>query len=122
MAEGAGQETDALAQNMKTLLHHMRLTILFAILTGLVTVGIALLECFPRLSHGVLVSLGLERVRGGEMLLCAQLLAINLALFIPAMIQSIKRLREKVEGVSEQWALKTVWGVGYKFELIGKGK
>ena len=29
----------------------------------------------------------------------------------------IKRLREKVEGVSEQWALKTVWGVGYKFEL-----
>ena len=34
----------------------------------------------------------------------------------------IKRLREKVEGVSEQWALKTVWGVGYKFELTGKGK
>ena len=30
----------------------------------------------------------------------------------------IKRLREKVEGVSERWALKTVWGVGYKFELI----
>ncbi|MBR3561535.1 MAG: response regulator transcription factor [Oscillospiraceae bacterium] len=29
----------------------------------------------------------------------------------------VKRLREKVEGVSEQWALKTVWGVGYKFEL-----
>ena len=29
----------------------------------------------------------------------------------------IKRLREKVEGVSEKWALKTVWGVGYKFEL-----
>ena len=29
----------------------------------------------------------------------------------------IKRLREKVEGVSEQWELKTVWGVGYKFEL-----
>ena len=28
----------------------------------------------------------------------------------------IKRLREKVEGVSNQWALKTVWGVGYKFE------
>ena len=27
----------------------------------------------------------------------------------------VKRLREKVEGVSEQWALKTVWGVGYKF-------
>ena len=31
----------------------------------------------------------------------------------------IKRLREKVEGVSDQWALKTVWGVGYKFELKG---
>ncbi len=29
----------------------------------------------------------------------------------------IKRLREKVEGVSEQWTLRTVWGVGYKFEL-----
>ena len=29
----------------------------------------------------------------------------------------IKRLREKVENVSDQWALKTVWGVGYKFEL-----
>jgi len=29
----------------------------------------------------------------------------------------IKRLREKVEGVSDRWALKTVWGVGYKFEL-----
>ena len=31
----------------------------------------------------------------------------------------IKRLREKVENVSDQWALKTVWGVGYKFELKG---
>lgn len=29
----------------------------------------------------------------------------------------IKRLREKLEGVSDHWALKTVWGVGYKFEL-----
>lgn len=29
----------------------------------------------------------------------------------------IKRLREKLEGVSSQWSLKTVWGVGYKFEL-----
>ena len=28
----------------------------------------------------------------------------------------IKRLREKVENVSDQWELKTVWGVGYKFE------
>jgi len=28
----------------------------------------------------------------------------------------IKRLREKLENVSEKWALKTVWGVGYKFE------
>ena len=31
----------------------------------------------------------------------------------------IKRLREKVENVSDQWALKTVWGVGYKFEVNG---
>ncbi len=30
----------------------------------------------------------------------------------------IKRLREKLEGISDQWALKTVWGVGYKFELL----
>lgn len=29
----------------------------------------------------------------------------------------IKRLREKLEGVSNKWALKTVWGVGYKFEV-----
>lgn len=29
----------------------------------------------------------------------------------------IKRLREKLEGVSSQWTLKTVWGVGYKFEV-----
>ena len=29
----------------------------------------------------------------------------------------IKRLREKLEGVSDQWRLKTVWGVGYKFEV-----
>ena len=28
----------------------------------------------------------------------------------------IKRLREKLEGVSDKWNLKTVWGVGYKFE------
>ena len=29
----------------------------------------------------------------------------------------VKRLREKLEGVSDQWCLKTVWGVGYKFEV-----
>lgn len=29
----------------------------------------------------------------------------------------IKRLREKLDGYSEKWALKTVWGVGYKFEV-----
>ena len=28
----------------------------------------------------------------------------------------VKRLREKLEGVSDKWVLKTVWGVGYKFE------
>lgn len=28
----------------------------------------------------------------------------------------VKRLREKLEGVSDKWRLKTVWGVGYKFE------
>ena len=30
----------------------------------------------------------------------------------------VKRLREKLEGVSDKWNLKTVWGVGYKFEVI----
>lgn len=29
----------------------------------------------------------------------------------------VKRLREKLEGVSDKWYLKTVWGVGYKFEV-----
>ena len=28
----------------------------------------------------------------------------------------VKRVREKLEGVSDKWELKTVWGVGYKFE------
>ena len=31
----------------------------------------------------------------------------------------VKRLREKLEGVSNSWGLKTVWGVGYKFEVQG---
>lgn len=30
----------------------------------------------------------------------------------------IKRLRAKLNGISDQWALRTVWGVGYKFELL----
>ena len=30
----------------------------------------------------------------------------------------VKRLREKLEGKSDKWTLKTVWGVGYKFELL----
>ena len=30
----------------------------------------------------------------------------------------VKRLREKLEGVSDKWELKTVWGVGYKFEVF----
>jgi DNA-binding response OmpR family regulator len=29
----------------------------------------------------------------------------------------IKRLREKLDNVSDEWSLKTVWGVGYKFEV-----
>lgn len=28
----------------------------------------------------------------------------------------IKRLREKLEGVSDKWELRTIWSVGYKFE------
>ena len=30
----------------------------------------------------------------------------------------VKRLREKLEGVSDSWSVKTVWGVGYKFEAL----
>ena len=30
----------------------------------------------------------------------------------------VKRLREKLENISEHWTLKTVWGVGYKFEVL----
>lgn len=30
----------------------------------------------------------------------------------------VKRLREKLENVSDNWSLKTVWGVGYKFEVV----
>ena len=30
----------------------------------------------------------------------------------------VKRLREKLEGVSDNWCLRTVWGVGYKFEVL----
>ena len=30
----------------------------------------------------------------------------------------IKRLREKLDGTSDKWVLKTVWGVGYKFEIL----
>ena len=32
----------------------------------------------------------------------------------------VKRLREKLENVSDEWCLKTVWGVGYKFETHKK--
>ena len=31
----------------------------------------------------------------------------------------VKRLREKLEGVSDKWFLQTVWGVGYKFKIEG---
>ena len=30
----------------------------------------------------------------------------------------VKRLREKLENVHANWSLKTVWGVGYKFEVL----
>ena len=29
----------------------------------------------------------------------------------------VKRVRQKIDGVSDKWQLKTVWGVGYKFEV-----
>ncbi|MDD2417916.1 MAG: response regulator transcription factor [Oscillospiraceae bacterium] len=34
----------------------------------------------------------------------------------------VKRLREKLDGVSDRWTLKTVWGVGYKFEVKEDGE
>ena len=34
----------------------------------------------------------------------------------------VKRVREKLEDVSEKWRLKTVWGVGYKFEVDSEDK
>ena len=34
----------------------------------------------------------------------------------------VKRLREKIDGVSDKWELKTVWGVGYKFEVAANEK
>ena len=34
----------------------------------------------------------------------------------------VKRLREKIDGASDQWSLKTVWGVGYKFEVSDSAK
>lgn len=30
----------------------------------------------------------------------------------------IKRLREKLDGASKEWSLKTVWGIGYKFDIV----
>ncbi|MBQ3492399.1 MAG: response regulator transcription factor [Oscillospiraceae bacterium] len=30
----------------------------------------------------------------------------------------VKRLREKLENISDKWSVKTVWGVGYKFEAL----
>ncbi len=30
----------------------------------------------------------------------------------------IKRLREKLDNISDKWVIKTVWGVGYKFEIL----
>ena len=32
----------------------------------------------------------------------------------------VKRLREKLEGTSDSWSLKTVWGMGYKFEVVSQ--
>ena len=34
----------------------------------------------------------------------------------------IKRLREKLEGASDSWSLKTIWGVGYKFEVTSENQ
>jgi DNA-binding response OmpR family regulator len=28
----------------------------------------------------------------------------------------IRKVREKCEGISPRWAIRTIWGVGYKFE------
>ena len=36
---------------------------------------------------------------------------------LSALAANVKRLREKLAGASDKWELKTVWGVGYKFEV-----
>ena len=41
---------------------------------------------------------------------------LTLVLYITVVEWHVKRLREKLEGVSDKWELKTVWSVGYKFE------
>ena len=33
-------------------------------------------------------------------------------------VYNVNGLREKLDGVSSEWNLKTVWGVGYKFEVV----
>ena len=43
---------------------------------------------------------------------------LNYYSFVISSVRYAKRLREKLEGASEQWSLKTVWGVGYKFEVL----
>ena len=57
----------------------------------------------------------LVRLFGARMNIAAQIADYkkenNLPILMPA------REREKLQGVSEQWEIKTVWGVGYKFEL-----
>ena len=50
--------------------------------------------------------------------LCAALWDGPLVGYENTLMVHIRRLREKLEGVSEQWSLKTVWGVGYKFEVV----
>ena len=44
-------------------------------------------------------------------------LHVKLADSFQEMTNLSRSLREKLEGVSDKWALKTVWGVGYKFEV-----
>ena len=44
-------------------------------------------------------------------------LHVKLADSFQEMTNLSRSLREKLEGASDKWALKTVWGVGYKFEV-----
>ena len=69
----------------------------------------------------------MKSLYGRQFLLTAGMILISFALLGTAFIglsyqYTIRETRDSMERnadyVSEQWSLKTVWGVGYKFEVV----